>query len=51
MLFCVYAVRWCFVLIGENLLSFIWLLPLLILLCIILALSGLKILSEFFEGY
>ncbi len=50
-LFCVYLIRWCFSFLDENLLNFFWLLPLLILLCIILGLSGLKILSEHFEGY
>jgi hypothetical protein len=51
LIFVVYLVRCCFLLISENLHSFVWLFPLLLILAVIMALLSLKILSEFLESY
>jgi hypothetical protein len=51
LIFVVYLVRCCFLLIGENLHSFVWIFPLLLILAVIMGLLSLKILSEFFESY
>jgi hypothetical protein len=51
LIFVVYLVRCCFLLIGENLHSFVWIFPLLLILAVIMGLLSLKILSEFLESY
>jgi hypothetical protein len=50
LIFGVFSIRWCFTFLDANLLSFIWLLPLLIILSIGLAWLGLKTVFEFFES-